>query len=170
MDVGVRWRGRRVGGIGWGGCGGPGGYHIAIYAGLLGARGRCAPFYWCSLRRDWRWWDRKGVGLEEGVCSLLVGVPQWGFCRCLHDRLPISTMLLRGRCLAYHFFIGCSILDSDTQAELPHFRSFPQGRWIAHLCVHNMQCIRNCASQETWCKVQHTPWIACKLWARTRDP
>ena len=84
--------------------------------------------------------------------------------------LPISTMLLRGRCLAYHFFIRCSILDSDTQAEFANVRSFSQGRLMAHLGVHNMQCIRNWASPGTWCEGSHLPWIACRLWARTRDP
>ena len=72
---GVQWGGRRVGPEGRGGCGRVEGCCAAVSSGLLGARGRCACFSSRSLRRDWRWWDWGGVGLEEGVSSLLAGVP-----------------------------------------------------------------------------------------------
>ena len=54
---------------------------------FVGGKGGCAPFSPCSLRWDWRWWVRMAGGLEEGMWSLLVGVPQQAFARCLHGRL-----------------------------------------------------------------------------------
>ena len=32
-----------------------------------------------------------GVGFEEGVGCLLVRIPQWGFCRCLHFRFRAAA-------------------------------------------------------------------------------
>ena len=32
-----------------------------------------------------------GMGLEEGVRCLLVWIPQWGFCRCLHFRFRVAA-------------------------------------------------------------------------------
>ena len=72
---GVQRRGRRVGREGRGGCEGLGGCCPAVFSGLLGAGSGCASFAPRSLWRDWRWWDWGDVGLEEGGCSLLAGVP-----------------------------------------------------------------------------------------------
>ena len=56
-----------------GGCGGFGGCRHAVYSGLLGARGGCASFSSRLLWWDWRWRDWGGVGLGEGMCSLVAG-------------------------------------------------------------------------------------------------
>ena len=37
--------------------------------------GGCGPFLSRSLGWDWRWWGSGGVGLEEGVRSLLARIP-----------------------------------------------------------------------------------------------
>ena len=91
MGGGVSWGGCRVEMRGWGGSGGVGGCRLAVYFGLLGARGGRALFAPCSLRWDWRWLDCKGMGLEQGVCTLLVGVPQRDFHRFLHGRLRVVS-------------------------------------------------------------------------------
>ena len=31
------------------------------------------------------------MGFEEGVRCLLVWIPQWGFCRCLHFRFRLAA-------------------------------------------------------------------------------
>ena len=31
------------------------------------------------------------MGLEEGVRCLLVWIPKWGFCRCLHFRFRVAA-------------------------------------------------------------------------------
>ena len=84
---GVRRGGCRVAGGGRGGCGGLGGCRLAVYTGLLGARGGlplflCARLGGTGARETWG-----GVGLAKGVCRLLAGVPQQGLRRCLHRRL-----------------------------------------------------------------------------------
>ena len=45
------------------------------FPGLLGVEGECASFPPRSLWWNWRWWGWGGIGLEEGVRSLLARVP-----------------------------------------------------------------------------------------------
>ena len=56
-----------------GGSGGGGGLGGCCFPGLVG--GECAPFPSRSLGWDRRRWGWGGVGLEEGVRSLLARIP-----------------------------------------------------------------------------------------------
>ena len=69
----MRMLGRGLPG-GSGGVRGVGGCCPAIFTSLLGVGGGCASFLPRSLWWDWRWWGWGGVGLEEGVRSLLARV------------------------------------------------------------------------------------------------
>ena len=53
------------------GCGGLGGFCPTVFSGLLEVGGGCACFLSRSLWCDWSWWGWGGVGLEEGVRSML---------------------------------------------------------------------------------------------------
>ena len=58
--------------------GGAGGWKVVAlpsFLACLGAGGGCTSFLSRSLGWDWRWWGLRGVGLEEGVRSLLAPVP-----------------------------------------------------------------------------------------------
>ena len=57
---------------GSGGLPGLGGCCPAVFSGFV--RGGCASFSSRSLGWDWRWWGSAGVGLEEGVRSLLARI------------------------------------------------------------------------------------------------
>ena len=54
------------------------------------------------------------MGFEEGVRCLLVWIPQWGFCRCLHFRFRVAAYDvgelahgLRGICWPWQCGRGC---------------------------------------------------------------
>ena len=84
MGGGVLRGGHRA----WGGVGaGAGGWEAApcCLFWSVGGQGRACLFFFVPAWAE-RWWDWAGVGLEEGLCSLLARVPQPGLRRCLHGR------------------------------------------------------------------------------------
>ena len=82
-----RWGACRVQERCWAGCGGLGGSCLVVYSALMGATGARGPFSPRSFWWDRRWQDKTWVGLERGVCSLLIRLLQRGFCRRSYGHL-----------------------------------------------------------------------------------